>query len=252
VLEPSATIAPIHTVPRTALQIASRLGYRRVTLSAAQEGVRPRELDRSARRGLIAELRRLELRCDAIDLFVPPEHYVLPEHVDRAVDAARGALELAGDLGAEVLFLRLPAVEDGSEPLEAVRALAAFADAGPVRIADVSLDGPAAKAFDQGDALPIGVGLDTAAWLADGRDPLEGIVSLGEHLAGIRLVDIDETGTRVPVASGGRADIEALRVAIQTGATTRALVADARGWADPAGGLQQTLTAWGTCGGVDG
>ena len=246
-LEPSATIAAIHSLPRTGLQIASRLGFRRVTLSASQAGLRPRELDRSARRGLLAELRRLELHCDAVDLFVPPEHFVLGEFVDRALAAARGSLELASDLGASVLFMRLPSEDSEAEALESTRELMAMAEeGGGVRIADVAIEGPAMSAFSSGRESAIGVGLDTAAWLADGRDPIEGIVTLGEHLAGIRLVDLDETGTRSPVLPDGRIDLAALGVALQTGATPGALVADARGWLHPVAGLEHTLASWRT------
>ena len=112
-MEPSITTSALHSEPRLGLELASRLGFRSVTLSAAQPGLRPRELDRSARRGLLAELRRLELECSSIDLFIPPEHFTSTETIERALDAVRGALDLATDLGARSLFLRLP-----SESLE--------------------------------------------------------------------------------------------------------------------------------------
>ena len=37
----------------------------------------------------------------------------------------------------------------------------------------------------------IDAGLDPAAWLADGRDPLDGIASIGARLTSCRLVDLD-------------------------------------------------------------
>ena len=243
-IDPSAPIAAVHAQPRMGLQIVSNLGFRRVTISASQVGMRPRELDQSARRGLRAELRRLELMCDAVDLFIPPEHFEQSEHVDRALGAVHAALDLAGDLGAQVLFVRLPNQAVDQEPSEATGALLSLAEGSPVRIADVSLQGPAMKAHAAGDFVALGVGLDTAAWLADGRDPVEGVVSLGPALSGVRLVDLDETGTRSSVAPGGRVDVQALRIALETGATSGVVVADARGWAQPVQGLQETLAAW--------
>ena len=153
-------------------------------------------------------------------------------------------MQLADDLEARVLFLRLPPVPEGDEPLEVTRAIAAAATRARVRIADLSLDGPAIDAVRSEDELPIDVGLDTGAWLASGQDPTEGIVELGARLAGIRLVDLDVHGTRVPVSMNGRLDLPALRTGLEVGGFTGAVVADARGWTNPVVGLEQTLGAW--------
>lgn len=191
----------------------------------------------------------MELHCDAMDLFIPPEHLLQPEHVDRAVEAVSAAMQLAGDIGASVLFVRLPPQEPGEDMPESVRAIEALAHATTVRIADVARNGRGMCSIATDGDSPIGIGLDTAAWIADGCDPIMEMVTLGGHLAGMRLVDLDETGTRAPVSHDGRVDLHALHVALQTGASPLALVADARGWVDPAGGLQQTRAAWDACGG---
>ena len=251
-LEPSVPIAALDLPPRAGLAQASRLGFRAVTLSAAQPGLRPRELDRSARRGLRAELRRLELTCVGVDLFVPPEHFVQADQLDRAIAAVEAALQLADDLEARVLFLRLPPTPDGEEPLEATRAIAAAAVGVRARVADLSLDGPALESVRSGGDLPIDIGLDTAAWLASGLDPTEGIVELGDRLSGIRLVDLDVHGTRMPVSMSGRLDLGALRTGLEVGGFNGALVADARGWSNPIEGLQQTLAMWRASGDLEG
>ena len=244
VLEPSLPIAVFDLPPKQGLLAAGRLGFRGVTLSAAQPGLRPRELDRSARRGLLAELRRLELDCTSIDLLLPREHYQQAEHVDRALAATRQAIELADDLGARTVFLRLPPAGDDVIAGESGREVAAAAANARVRVVDVSLDGPAMAAFADGGELPVAVGMDTAAWLAEGEDPIGGIVRLDDRLGGVRLVDLDGNGTRVPVSMGRRIDLDAFRTGLEVGGFDGAVVLDARGWRDPVQGLVQDLEAW--------
>jgi sugar phosphate isomerase/epimerase len=244
VLEPAVPISVFNLQPRQGLAVASRLGFRSVCLSAAQPGLRPRELDRSARRGLLGELRRLELDCSCIDLLLPREHYQQPQHVDRALSATVQAIELAADLGARSIFLRLPPVTDAEEPDELTRELAAVASASPVRVCDTTLDGPGMTAHRSGWELPVDVGMDTAAWLSEGRDPLAGIVELGPRLAGVRLVDLDGNGSRVPLVLGRRLDLDSIRTGLETGGFEGAVVLDASGWQDPVNGLLQDLQAW--------
>ena len=226
------------------LRIAARLGFRGVTLSAAQLGTRPRELDRSERRGLIAELKRLELNCDSVDLFIPPEHFTVPDTMDRAIHAVRDALDLASDLAASALFLRLPPESLDETPSEAIGALMGFADSSRVRLADVGLGGRALNALESGAPISIGIGIDTASWLADGRDPLEGLILHGGLVGGVRLVGLDETGSRVPPASEARINLEAWRQAFEIDAHGASLVIDARGWRDPLEGVARALRSW--------
>lgn len=243
-MDPSITTSALHPDPRSGLELASRIGFRGVTLSAAQPGFRPRDLDRSARRGLQAELRRLELRCDSIDLFIPPEHFTQADTVDRALAAVSASVELASDLGAGALFLRLP-VEDLEEPmLEATAELNRMAEGGAVRLLDVGLGGRALRTLESGGAMAVGIGIDTAAWLADQRDPLEGLIAHGALVGGLRLVDLDETGSRTAPERGGRVDLDSLHRALALETSPRSVVIDARGWTDPPGGATRSLAAW--------
>ena len=243
-MEPSITTSALSKDPRTGLALAARMGFRRVTLSAAQSGLRPRELDRSARRGLLAELNRLELRCDALDLFIPPEHFTDPGTVDRAVEAVGAGLELAADLGASGLTVRLPVEDPEAEMLESTAELARLAERSAVRLLDVELAGRAMRSLESGAPIPIGIALDTAAWLADRRDPLEGLVRFGAMVGGVRLVDLDPTGSRGPAGPGGRLDLDSLKRALSLEPTLRTLVVDARGWRDPSEGARAVLEAW--------
>lgn len=105
--------------PRMAIDAAASLmaAHRRahVQLDATLPGLRARDLDRSARRDLVATLKRHGCRFSGIDLFIPPEHFALGEYADRAATAAIGAIDLLSDfsaLGAAeggVVCLRLPA-----------------------------------------------------------------------------------------------------------------------------------------------
>jgi len=226
------------------LRVASRLGFRAVTLSAAQIGTRPRELDRSERRGLISELKRLELTCDSIDLFIPPEHFTNAETMDRAIHAVRDALDLGTDLGASTLFLRLPHEPIDSPAIEATQALMEFANSSRVRLADIGLGGRALRAIEGGAPISIGIGIDTASWLADGRDPLEGLILHGGLVCGVRLVGLDETGSRVSPSLHSRIDMHAWRQAFEINVHGASIVIDARGWRDPLEGVTQALQAW--------
>lgn len=241
VIEPAATLSVLDAPPKQALVWASRVGFRAVALSAAQPGFRPRDLDRSSRRGLLADLRRLELRCDAIDLFIPSEHFADPSYVDRAIAAVAGGLELAADIGARTLFLRLPVIEsletenDKRTAREAVQAICDLQASNTVRLAETTADR---------DDDVIGVGLDTAAWLALGRDPCAAVASLGASLAGVRVSDLDAQGVRGPVGPGSRLDLLALRIGLETSGFSGPLVVDARGWPAPADGLESMLAQW--------
>ena len=246
VLEPAVPISVFDLPPRPGLALASRLGFRAVTLSAAQAGLRPRELDRSARRGLLAELRRLELECTGIELFLPREHYEQAEYIDRALSAACQAITLAEDLGAMTVFLRLPPAGPDGSASEAIRELASAAAGARARVTDVSLDGQALASVRSNEELPIDVAMDTAAWLSEGSDPIAGIVELDKRLGGIRLVDLYANGLRVPASVGRGLDLDAVRTGLETGGFTGSVVLDARGWADPIKGLVNDLEAWRT------
>ena len=244
IMEPSITTSALHQDPRTGLELATRLGFRLVTLSAAQPGLRPRDLDRSARRGLLAELNRLELGCGSLDLFIPPEHFLNAETVDRAIEAVGAGLELATDLGASAVTIRLPSEDPEQEVLEATAELVRLAERSAARLLDVGLHGRALRSLESGSPIPIGIGLDTASWLADQRDPLEGLVGLGSMVGAVRLVDLDDTGTRCPPTLEGRLDLGSLKRAMELDSAGRSVVIDARGWATPLEGALKTLTAW--------
>ncbi len=218
---------------RRMVERAAGFGVRGVVLNAATPGLRPRELSRSARRDIAAALRRAELVCDGVDLFVPPDHLQDPTHADRAVSALTDAVEMAAELaeltgGTPVLTTLLPSEEVGEhEPVADV--LGEMAGRVGARVADLAWPpGPAR------DAGPLGIGLDPATvMLSEGLSanvPREA-ARLGGRLAAARLSDLDASG-RATVGDG-RLDAPAYLVSLAVGGYGGPVVADVRGLSDP-------------------
>jgi len=154
--------------PRRVFERAAGAGFRAIMLDSARAGVRPRELDRSARRGLASLLRRLELRLAGAELWIPPEHYAAPVTSERALSSALSSIDLLAELAdlipaARTLTLSLPA--DGAD--EAVATIADAANRAEVTIANAARPGREGAA-----GAPIGVALDPWAIRALGGDPI--------------------------------------------------------------------------------
>ena len=256
---------------REDLTAIASMGFRAVQLSATQPGLRPRELDGSARRGLRATLRRLELQPAGVDLWIPGEHFTLGEHVDRAVDAVCAAIELAANLAATIpkgvpsrvpVSLTLPnalpadvadskygsstsASSTSSATGDAIAAIATIA--GHAERFGVELADHAVPIVD-GVGRNIGWGVDPAAWLAHGEDPAQIIAahSARHPLVSARLVDLLRSGMRGPPGIGPehRLDILAYRVALSIAGYRRPVVLDARQWTDVHGGLHAAASQW--------
>lgn len=188
--------------PRTALEWVAAAGFNAVQLDAASPALRPRDLDRSARRDLAALLRRLELTCSGVDLLIPAEHFADPQRSDRAASATADAIDFAADMaslagGAAArpsLSLALPA--EGAEG--AVGALVDRADRRSTALADLTWP-PREAAPDA--SSPLRIGLDPAALLLAGADPALEAARLAPRLASARLSDISAAG-RVPPGRG--------------------------------------------------
>lgn len=198
---------------------------RHIQLDATLAGIRPRELDRSARRDLAALLRRLDLTLSGLDLWIPPEHFMDPARQGRAIEAAIAAIELAAELGPLVggasraaISMTLP---DAIAP-ETQAALVAAAQHQGVRIADHRLGATAT-------GPSIGVGLDPAAALLAGLDPAAVAAKLGRSLTAARLSDATTITRCLPGDPGARLDLLALRATLDVIGYSHAIVADLRG-----------------------
>ncbi|MCI0675246.1 MAG: hypothetical protein L0Y42_05645 [Phycisphaerales bacterium] len=237
------TLAPLldgDTPPRAAFDRLRLMEFRSVQLSATHPGLRPRELDKSARRDLLATLRRNDLDPSGIDLWIPSADFDDAKKADRALSAVLNAIELAVDMRAGsggqplTISLLLP-----TNP-NAAQSIVDHAQHYGVRLADHSI--PAL----QRDG--VGVGIDPVAWLLEGTKPDEAVTAASSRLLSARLSDVLPTGMRGPLSDRapgvGKLDALAYKVALSVSGYRRAVVADARQWLDPWRGIESTRDVW--------
>lgn len=232
------TLASLPGAPRSVLNRLAEERYRAVQLDATQPGMRPRELDQSARRDLLATLRRKELAPAGIDLWIPPGHFNDPATMDRAIDATCEAIQLAHDLGGCPISLTLPDVEAPAAD-EVIAILGAEATRFAVDLADHQTE-------ESGSPEEwVGLGIDPAAVIAAGHDPAKLVMAAGDRLRAARLCDLTETGLRGPVGlPAGRLDVLAYRVALDITGFRGPVVLDCRQWAQPWEGLYASRRLW--------
>ncbi len=232
------TLGPLGEEPRAALERLAAMGFRYVQLSATQSGLRPRELGRSARRDLLVRMRRLQMRISGLDLWIPPDHFLDPAHVDRAVDAVGATLQLAGDLERCPVSLELPRPVDDATLESVIDVISQQALRVGVQVADHA--GPDAP-LDH-----LGIGIDPAAQLSRDEDPAVAVTSSADRLVSARLCDLLTSGMRGPIGEtqGARLDVLSYRVALSVCGYDRPVVVDARQWTQPWPGLTQTAQTW--------
>ena len=242
ILQLAPTLSPLVAAGdlsvREAFERIAELGFRFVQLNAAQGGLRPRELDHSARRDLLATLRRRELMVAGIDAWIPISHFGDPARVDHAVAALRGAIELASDLGRVPVSVSLP-----QDPA-IISTLVEHASHHGVRLADHHVPPRDSSSFAGMDGL--GIGIDPAAYLSQNLDPAAAIHGHASRLVSARVSDLLSSGLRAPLGDReeGRLDVTAYQVALSIAGYSAPVVADARQWPDPWGGLERTSQIW--------
>jgi sugar phosphate isomerase/epimerase len=231
---------------RGAVEVLARAGFRAVQLDATLAGIRPAELDRRARQDLAAMLGRQSMMLAGIDVFIPRRHFVDAAQVDRAMAAVLGAIALAAALGRVPVSLALPVAALGTD---ARAALVEAADGRGVRLA--------VHAEDQADALrqwveqvdmpALGAGVDAAAVLGQGGDPVAAVHQWKGRLAVARLSDLDSpTAGGVRCAAGeGELDVAGYRIAVDLAAGRAGpVVLDLRGLANPLAAALRGKEAW--------
>jgi len=228
----SATLEPLGLPPREAFERVRSMGYPFVQLAATQPGLRPRELGPSARRDLLATLRRLELVCSGIDLWIPAEHFADPVRIDRAVAATHETLHLAHDLGGVAVSMMLPVEERSGDALDSI---ATSALRFGVPLADFAADHTSRDG--------VGIGIDPPAILSRGADPVDAVTGAGPSLIAARLSDLTTSGMRAPVGEvHGRLELDAYLASLRVVGHNKPVIADARQWVDPARGLDRTAS----------
>lgn len=223
---PSIAISSLTGTPRQRIETARALGARAVLLDASLPGVRPRELDRSARRGLCALLRRMELRLDGAELPIPAPHFADPATQDRALAAVAETsafLAEAAALAETTRLLHLAAPDPQ-----------AAAAAAPH---DITLTAPAQPDLPQ----PYSAALDLGAVVLAGSDPVAA-VGATPKLGAIRLTDA-RNGARCALGHGD-VDVFALHAAAATVAPEASLIIDTTNLPDARAAAEQTLAAW--------
>ncbi|HLO41773.1 MAG TPA: hypothetical protein VK176_12180 [Phycisphaerales bacterium] len=228
---------------RGLLRWAAGIGLRWIQLDATLACVRPRELDRSARRDLASAIRRDELGLCGIDLFIPPRHFLEAVHVDRAVSAVVGAIELAAELKPLLNAPPRPAVALelppglGEDVLSQLSASAARAD---VVLADHARPNPYIRTGT------LGPGVDPAAMLAAGEDVFDVLTRMEHTPIQARLSDT-QAGARVPAGSSqGRLDLVEYASALGVRGYDTPVVVDLRGLRAPMSDAPRVIAAWET------
>lgn len=234
--------APWASGPRAAIQWAADAGFRSIQLDATAAGLRPRELDRSARRDIGSLLRRLGLDFSGLDLWIPRDHFSDQTNQARALNAVDAAVELAVDLRgassrAPVVSLNLPASPDPSLRV----LLAAGADRQGVLLADhtVRVDEPGLSRAEG----PLGFGVDPAEVIRAGVDMPRLIARLGDSLRSARLSDWGGT-RRIPVGGRGRLDVLAYSASLSVAGYRRPVVVDLRDIEDQVRAAAEARSNW--------
>lgn len=225
-------------------------GLRGVHIDATRSGLRARDLDRSGRRDLAAMLRRLELACSGVDVFVPGEHLVHKDTADRAVASVVGAIELAADLrslgagaGEMVVCVALPR-EIGADVLSAIQSAS---ERSGVRVADCAW--PMREGAEALGEVGIGVGIDPAAVLSAGEAPERVAARAGSRLVLARVSDIRRglVGVRcMPGSREGSLDVEAYATTLSVIGYRGMAVLDVRGVNGATAALPHTVERWNT------
>ncbi len=247
---------------RDVLPWISSLGCRGVQLSATAQGLKPRELDRSARRDLAATIRRVGLIVSGVDCLVPPEHFASPLHQDRAVAAVAAACEFASEMST-----LLPAGYNSAAvtvqlhkdtPADVLDAMAAQADSHGCLLCELNWPtlraaptAPTASAASKATGgthttnhSQFRIALDPAAVLMGGLDPIALATRAGKLLSHPRLCDVSTAGRIAPGSPDGRLDLMAYAIALSVAQYTGPLVLDLRTVHDQESAATTAAAAW--------
>lgn len=215
-----------------------------IQLDATLSGLRPRDLDHRARQDVLALLNRSNLRLSGMDLFIPRDHYLATEHLDRAMQATLASIELAADFGRIPLSIALPIQQMADDTKTA---LIESAEGHSVRLAvhaEDQLDELIAW-VEQVDLPTVGCGLDPAAILSKAADPAALVHRIGRRLSVARLSDASSRDAiRCPIGQGDL-DVSTYRIAVDLAAhRTGPVVLDLRGHEDPLNTALDSRLAW--------
>ncbi len=224
---------------RAQLSATSALGFRAVQLDVTHPQCRPRSLDRSARRDVAAALRRYELLLSGVDLLIPQRHFVEVTHLDRALAAARNAMEFAREIadlvgGDPVVTSRL----DLESPPGVLQTLNDAAISEGATFA--ALVWPVPESTPEGPGFRLA--FDPATVIAKGDDPIDALMVAGDAVRSYRLSDWRPEGRVYPGA--GNLDLDAYRAIAQTRGDSGTFILDPAGLADQGATIAQFVSRW--------
>lgn len=255
--ELSVTVGPLvrGTDVRLAVRQAAAAGVHSVQLSAATRGLRPRELDRRARRDVLALLSRHGIMLGGVDLMIPHKDWLRGDTQDRALAATLGAIELAAEWGRVPLSMTLP-VDRLDDELK--RELLTAADGHGVTLAvHAEHDVAALKQWLAEEDQPVlAAAVDPATVLAKGEDPAAVAMDLARWVRVARLDDYATVGGGGAGGLGGRCalgdgelDVVEYRAALAVCTKLRAIVLELRDVPDPRQAMMQGKQLWERTGG---
>ncbi len=230
-----------------ALDDVSDAELRFVQLSAAQPGMRPRELDGRARKDLIAALHRSGLMISGVDLFVPQRDWLDNQKIDRVVASVLASIAFAADIGRVPLCLSFPYRSIAKDVLDSVLTAA---DSHGVTLAIHGESDP--QEFDLWlechDENFIRAAIDPATVLATDHDLNAMTAGLAGRLTVARLDDyaersVTDTGGRCNVGDGSL-DVTSYRVALSLATRLRHIVVELRDLDNASHALRQAKARW--------
>ena len=231
--------------PKAVIEEIRALGVRGITLDASAADFRPRTLTRSARRDLAASLRRRELEFTGLDLWIPPEHFAGANTIERAMEALNQATEMSSEL-ASLVGGRSRALVSVLLPTELkdIDRLAIGANA--QRVGTIIAD----HQPEQTKAIAgIGIGIDPAMILMTGKSPGKAVTHAGEHLASVRLNDVNAMGRCAVGAPGGKLDVKGYAGALIV-AGQEWITLDVREMSEPKMAVERARQAWTEAGSI--
>lgn len=230
---------------KAGLSQIAKSGFTTVQLDAAMPGVRPRELDASARRDLKSTITRNGLALAGVDLMIPPEHYSDPAHLDRAASAIAAACQFAADLGRVALTLNLPTKQADADLVASVLAAADHVGT-PLVICDPCEPAELHDWLTQHNSAPLTAGIDPAALLMTRIDPAQAAQTLTGQLGAARLSDATrgQAASQTPLGQGDL-DLLSYRVCVDLAQPIHGpVVLDLRGLANPINAAAHAKAAW--------
>ena len=195
---------------RDSFDLAASAGYAGIAIATNHPELSPDKLDLSARRHVRKILDSKHLNLAALRIATPRGSLTDPATIDRTMDSARKAIDLARDLGIHTLALNLgnlaSTTVSQSTLISALRQLAQAVDASgtPLSLAfSADTSAPLADILKQVDYDYARINLEGARLIAAGESPLDAAANFAGRIAQFTASDAIRAGSSLrPVELG--------------------------------------------------